>query len=47
MYLSMYRKSEMEYEEDKDDIDLEIKRVKKIIFYLNSNEAGVLNVNSF
>ena len=37
----------MEYEEDKEDIDLEIKRVKKLIFYLNSNESGLLNISNF
>lgn len=38
VYLSMYRKSEMEYEEDKEDIDKEIEWIKMLIFYLNSNE---------
>ena len=45
--LSFYRKEELEYEEDKEEINNEILRIKELIFKLNSNDQGILRIEDF
>ena len=47
MFLSMHRKEELEYEEDKEEVDYEIARMKSLIFKLNSSEQGWLKIDTF
>jgi hypothetical protein len=45
--LSQKRKEEVEYEEDKEDIDKECNSIKTMIFELNSNSDNLLNIHNF
>ena len=45
--LSMQRKEEVEYEEDKEEIEEEVLRVKNMIFDLNMNSAELLSISDF
>lgn len=46
-YLTMRRKEDLQFEEDKQEVDQEIEDVKKLLYKINLSENGLLNVDTY
>ena len=46
-YLSMKKKEDVEYEEDKEEIDREIKETKALLFQINISMNGLLHIDTY
>lgn len=46
-HLSMKRKEDVVYEEDKQEIDQEIRQVKQLLYEINISPNGLLHINNY
>jgi hypothetical protein len=46
-YLSMKRKEDVEYEEDKEEIDREVEETKSLLFQINISMNGLLHIDTY
>mmetsp|Transcript_14842 Transcript_14842/g.13046 ORF Transcript_14842/g.13046 Transcript_14842/m.13046 type:complete len:99 (-) Transcript_14842:29-325(-) len=46
-HLALRKKEDMVYEEDKQDIDQEIREVKELLYSINLSENGLLHIDAY